>query len=86
MRRETLQPAASPLPWCVAENLTAARSVGLAWMFAPNWDLFVEYDHIWLGTKTLHFTDSASFFFDESIKQDLNQLVAGVDYRFTWRR
>lgn len=30
MRRVTLQPAASPLPWCVAENLTAARSFAIA--------------------------------------------------------
>jgi outer membrane immunogenic protein len=59
--------------------------LGLAWMFAPNWDLFVEYDHLWLSTKTLTFSATAtSSAFDESIKQNLNQFVAGVDYRFTW--
>jgi outer membrane immunogenic protein len=57
--------------------------VGLAWMFAPNWNFFVEYDHMWLGTKTLAFTQPVGTFY-ESIKQDLNQVVAGVDYRFTW--
>jgi hypothetical protein len=59
--------------------------VGLAWMFAPNWDLFVEYDHMWLGSKTVLFNANNLPFF-ETIKQDLNQVIAGVDYRFTWGR
>src|SRR5262245_14449914 len=57
--------------------------VGLAWMFAPNWDFFVEYNHMWLDTKTLTFTTTASdVFFGERIKQDLNQVLIGVNYRF----
>jgi outer membrane immunogenic protein len=59
--------------------------LGLAWMFAPNWDVFVEYDHVWLGTKTLHFPSEGGFgAFDEINKQNLNQVVVGVDYRFNF--
>lgn len=56
--------------------------IGLAWMFAPNWDVFVEYDHMWLGDKTLTFTSPPGAPFDEAIKQRLDKVLVGVDYRF----
>jgi len=58
--------------------------VGIAWMFAPNWDFWVEYDHMWLGSKTLTFTNSIGDSFHENIKQDLSKVLVGVDYRFNW--
>lgn len=78
-----------PPPSFVADNNRSGfdLGVGLAWMFAPNWDFFVEYDHMWLGTKTVFFSDPPgcpSNCFNEIIKQDLNQVIAGVDYRFNW--
>jgi outer membrane immunogenic protein len=75
-----------PNPYIVDETRRGFDlGVGLAWMFAPNWDLFVEYDHMWLGSKTVLFNANNLPFF-ETIKQDLNQVIAGVDYRFTWGR
>jgi len=57
--------------------------VGVAWMIAPHWDLFVEYDHMWLGHKIVTFSNGA-FSFPEGIKQDFNKVVVGIDYRFDW--
>jgi outer membrane immunogenic protein len=53
-------------------------------MFAPNWDVFVEYDHMWLGNKTLTFTSPPGC--HESITQRLDKVLIGVNYRFALGR
>jgi outer membrane immunogenic protein len=56
---------------------------GLEWMFMPNWSLWVEYDHMFLGDKTLTFTGTGLF--QERIRQDLDKVLVGVNYRFGGR-
>jgi outer membrane immunogenic protein len=54
--------------------------VGGSYMFARNWDLWVEYDHMGFGTKTVDFTGYG----DVRIKQNMNKVLVGIDYRFDW--
>jgi outer membrane immunogenic protein len=53
--------------------------VGLSWMFAAHWDFFVEYDHIFLGTKDVTFPGLPV---DAQIKQNFDKVLVGIDYRF----
>jgi outer membrane immunogenic protein len=57
--------------------------VGLTWMFQRNWDLFVEYDHMWLGSKnaTYNFPTSSADF-GVTNKESFSKLLVGIDYRF----
>jgi outer membrane immunogenic protein len=59
---------------------------GLAWMFAPNWDLWAEYDHIGTGSKTLTFVSQSGngIVFNEVVSQKLDKVLVGVDYRFSF--
>ena len=56
--------------------------VGLSWIFAPNWDLFVEYDHMGFGKKNMNL----SFFLGGSlaadVKQNVDKVLVGLNYRF----
>ena len=59
--------------------------VGIAWMFAPHWDLFVEYDHMGFGTKNQSLTGigaGAGFTYAGNIKQDVDKVLVGLNYRF----
>jgi len=56
--------------------------VGMTWMFAPHWDFFVEYDHIFLGTKNVTFPGFGGGTFDTQIKQSFDKVLVGIDYRF----
>jgi len=59
--------------------------VGLAWMFAHNWDIWVEYDHMGFGTKNFHLIGEgieAGFFFDADVKQSVDKVLVGIDFRF----
>jgi outer membrane immunogenic protein len=60
--------------------------VGLSWMVAPNWDLWIEYDHLGLGTKTVTFTpdNGIGHPFNEDIKQSVDKVLVGFDYRFSF--
>lgn len=58
--------------------------VGLSWMFARNWDFFVEYDHIFLGHKTVNFGGFGGGTFPVIIGQSFNKVLVGIDYRFDW--
>jgi outer membrane immunogenic protein len=51
---------------------------GLDWMFAPNWDVFVEYDHMFFDSKDISFPGP----FTESITQKVDKVEAGVNFRF----
>jgi outer membrane immunogenic protein len=57
--------------------------LAMTWMFNPNWDLFVDYDHMWLGSKNINFPPAiATSAFQESVKQSFDKIVVGIDYRF----
>jgi outer membrane immunogenic protein len=53
--------------------------LGLTWMFQPNWDVFVEYDHMWLGTKTENFP---SPILQVNARERFDKILVGIDYRF----
>jgi outer membrane immunogenic protein len=58
---------------------------GLSWMFVPNWELWVEYDHMGFGTKTIAMRGEGTFTgFVEGFDQTLNvdKLLVGVNWRF----
>lgn len=57
--------------------------LGLTWMLQRNWDLFVEYDHLWLGTKNITYEFTPLYGpFPESSKESFDKVLVGVDYRF----
>jgi outer membrane immunogenic protein len=62
--------------------------IGLSWMFARNWDLWIEYDHMGFGTKTANLTNTSNFppaglFIDPvSFKQSVDKVLVGINYRF----
>jgi len=58
--------------------------VGIAWMFAPHWNLFVEYDHMGFGTKNITMMGAQSsapntWFAD--IKQNMDKVLVGINLR-----
>jgi outer membrane immunogenic protein len=61
--------------------------VGLSWMFAPNWDLWVEYDHMGFGTKNMNLTGAGPAIGDiysANVKQSVEAVLIGIDYRIDW--
>jgi outer membrane immunogenic protein len=58
--------------------------VGLSWMFARNWDLWVEYDHMNFGTKNIRI--SGQGIFDNNVTQSVDKVLVGIDYRFNTGR
>lgn len=57
--------------------------VGLEYGFAPNWSAAVEYDHLFMGNRTLDFTTTAGFFTREDrIRQDVDLITARINYRW----
>ena len=58
--------------------------VGLTWMFRRNWDLFVEYDHMWLGTKSITYSPWDGGTLTENVRQAFDKVLVGIDYRFDW--
>jgi len=63
----------------------AIAGVGVEWAFAPNWSTFLEYDHFFIGTNTVTF-NSAGFINLVSVRQDIDTVKLGVNYRFNfWR-
>ena len=60
---------------------------GLSWMFARNWDLWVEYDHMGFGTKNIYLAGvgvSAATFYGADFKQSVDKVLVGIDYRIDW--
>jgi outer membrane immunogenic protein len=58
--------------------------IGLSWIFAPHWNLFVEYDHMGFGTKNIMMAGAQSsapnsWFVD--VKQNVNKLLVGFNFR-----
>jgi outer membrane immunogenic protein len=56
--------------------------LGLTWMFQPHWDLFVEYDHIFLGTKDLTYKLPAFGALQQNVRQSFDKVLVDIDYRF----
>ncbi len=50
---------------------------GFSWMFARNWDLFVEYDYMAFGTKNV--IEST---YGLNVEQNVSKVLVGIDYRF----
>jgi outer membrane immunogenic protein len=53
---------------------------GASWMFMPNWDVWIEWDHMYLGNKTENLTHALTF--TSNVHQDLDKILVGIDYRF----
>jgi len=58
--------------------------VGVSWMFAPHWNLFVEYDHMGFGTKNIIMSGSGAavgntWFVD--VRQNMDKLLVGFNFR-----
>ncbi|MGD0147421.1 MAG: outer membrane beta-barrel protein [Xanthobacteraceae bacterium] len=61
--------------------------VGLSWMFAPKWDLWVEYDHMGFGTKNMALSGVGLFTgipYTANVTQSVDKVLFGIDYRITW--
>jgi outer membrane immunogenic protein len=60
--------------------------VGISWMFARNWDLWVEYDYMGFGTKSVTLNNNALndpiLTLGVDIKQNVNKVLVGIDFRF----
>jgi outer membrane immunogenic protein len=58
--------------------------VGAEFAFAPNWSVALEYDHIFLGTRTidLYSTFNGTFSREDRIRQDVDLVTARINYRF----
>jgi outer membrane immunogenic protein len=57
--------------------------VGLEFGFAPGWSAGVEYDHLFMGNKTLTFTDTTGVAFaTDRIRQDVDLVTVRVNYRW----
>ena len=59
--------------------------VGLEYAFAPNWSAAVEYDRLFMGTRTVdfHLTGSpATFSREDRIRQDVDLVTVRVNYRW----
>jgi outer membrane immunogenic protein len=55
---------------------------GLEVGFAPNWSVGFEYDHLFMGTRTLTLNTAGVFFESERIKQDVDIGLIRLNYRF----
>jgi len=57
--------------------------VGLEYAFAPNWSLGVEYDHIFMGDRTLNFVNAAGAVSTiDRVRQDVDLATVRLNYRF----
>jgi outer membrane immunogenic protein len=78
----------------VGDFLTGAQTqtgydvgVGLSWMFAPNWDLWVEYDYMGFETKNVSFIGegiAAGDPYTANISLNVQKVLLGIDYRISW--
>ena len=61
-----------------------AVGAGLEVGFAPNWSVGVEYDHLFMGNRSLNFTNPAITVFTraDNIRQDVDIGTVRVNYRW----
>ncbi|MCK1419361.1 porin family protein [Bradyrhizobium sp. 180] len=56
---------------------------GLEYGFAPNWSVGIEYNHIFLGDRTIDFTTPAGAFAgSDRIRQDVDMGLVRLNYKF----
>ncbi len=58
--------------------------VGLEWMFLPSWSVWLEWDHMGFGDRNETFVFPNGDFFVENVKQSVDKVLVGVNYRFGW--
>ena len=56
--------------------------LGTEWVVDGNWSIFGEWDYLNFGTRSVTFTDPNSGSSQLSIKQSINELKLGINYRF----
>jgi outer membrane immunogenic protein len=57
--------------------------VGLEYGFGPNWTVGVEYDHLFMGNRSINFTTPLGLFDGtDRIRQDVDIGLVRVNYRF----
>jgi outer membrane immunogenic protein len=59
-----------------------AIGVGTEWAVIDNWSVFAEWNYLNFGTQTLTFTDASLGSSTVSVKQQINELKLGINYRF----
>src|SRR5262249_27777388 len=58
---------------------------GIEYGFLPNWSAALEYDHLFMGSSTLAFTNANGVVTNnDRIKQDVDLFTARINYRFDW--
>jgi len=59
---------------------------GMSWMLGPNWDIWVEYNYLGFGNRTVN-TTSTNFpvplSVTNTVQQDVQTILVGIDFRFT---
>jgi outer membrane immunogenic protein len=61
----------------------AALGTGIEFGFAPNWSVALEYDHLFMGTRSVTFPATAiAVTRSDDIKQDVDMGTLRVNYRF----
>ncbi|MBI5319696.1 outer membrane beta-barrel protein [Bradyrhizobium sp.] len=61
---------------------------GLEFGFSPNWSAAIEYDHLFMGSRTYTFNNNGNFaaagtfFAQERVKQDVDLVTVRVNYRW----
>jgi outer membrane immunogenic protein len=59
--------------------------IGISWMFARNWDLWLEYDYMSFGTKNVTLNGEGQFAgqtLGVDVKQNVSKVLVGIDFRF----
>ena len=63
-----------------------AAGIGGEYVFAPNWSVALEYDHLFMGGRDIRMTYDPAFIaamnHDERIHQDVDMVTARINYRF----
>jgi len=56
--------------------------VGGEWMFAPNWSLWIEWDHIFAQDKSFFFPNLGVGGTTADIRRDFDKVLVGINWRF----
>jgi outer membrane immunogenic protein len=67
-----------------------AVGTGIEFGFAPNWSVGVEYDHLFMGNRSVDFTSTGALAFapvgtlfrTDTIHQNVDMITARINYRF----
>lgn len=78
------------LKWRADDSWTGYNvGIGSSWLFAPNWELWVEYDHLQFGNRgvTAKFVGTGVVS-DLALTQKprIDTVLVGVNYRFSFAR